>query len=66
MSVRCDQCGKSDGVVQEAWICDPGDQPIMAWLHRECEAAFSERLGSARALGEITDILNELPAADAA
>jgi hypothetical protein len=41
---RCDQCGKSTGIVQEAWICDPGEQPIMAWLHRECEAAFLQRL----------------------
>jgi hypothetical protein len=32
MSVRCDQCGKPDGVAQQAWICDPGEQPIMTWL----------------------------------
>lgn len=43
-TVRCDQCGKSDGVVQEAWICDPGELPIMAWLHREYEAAFLKGL----------------------
>jgi hypothetical protein len=43
-TVRCDQCGKSDGVAQEAWICDPGELPIMAWLHREYEAAFLKGL----------------------
>jgi hypothetical protein len=34
----------SNGTVQEAWICDPGGQPIKAWLHRECEAAFLQQL----------------------
>ena len=43
-TTRCSQRGKSDGVVQQAWICDPGEQPIVAWLHRECEAAFLKRL----------------------
>ena len=42
--MRCDQCGMSNGTVQEAWICDPGGQPIKAWLHRECEAAFLQQL----------------------
>jgi hypothetical protein len=42
--MRCNQCGKSNGTVQEAWICDPGGQPIQAWLHRECEAAFLQQL----------------------
>jgi hypothetical protein len=42
--MRCDQCGKSNGTVQEAWICDPGGQPVKAWLHRECEAVFLQRL----------------------
>jgi hypothetical protein len=44
MTKRCDQCGKSAGTVQETWTCDPGGGPIMAWLHRECEAAFLQRL----------------------
>ena len=39
-----DQCGKSAGTVQQAWICDPGGQPITARLHRECEAAFLQQL----------------------
>jgi hypothetical protein len=42
--MRCNQCGKSNGTVQEAWICDPGGQPIQAWLHRDCEAAFLQQL----------------------
>ena len=42
--MRCDQCGKSNGTLQEAWICDPGGQPLQAWLHRECESAFLQRL----------------------
>jgi hypothetical protein len=43
--MRCDQCGKSNGTVQEAWLCDPGGAPIKAWLHRKCEAAFLQQLG---------------------
>jgi hypothetical protein len=43
---ECDQCGKSTGTVQQAWICDPGGQPITARLHRECEAAFLQQAGS--------------------
>ena len=42
--MRCNQCGKSNGTVQEAWICDLGGQPIQAWLHRDCEAAFLQQL----------------------
>ena len=42
--MRCNQCGESNGTVQEAWICDPGGQPIQAWLHRDCEAAFLQQL----------------------
>ena len=42
--MKCNQCGKSNGTVQEAWICDPGGQPIQAWLHRDCEAAFLQQL----------------------
>jgi hypothetical protein len=42
--MECDQCGKSTGTVQQAWICDPGGQPITARLHRECEAAFLQQL----------------------
>ena len=42
--MRCAQCGKSNGTVQETWICDPGGAPIKAWLHRECEAAFLQQL----------------------
>ena len=44
--MECDQCGKSTGTVQQAWICDPGGQPITARLHRECEAAFLQQAGS--------------------
>jgi hypothetical protein len=25
-------------------ICDPGEEPVSAFLHRECEAAFLQRL----------------------
>ena len=42
--MECDQCGKSTGTVQQAWICDPGGQPITARLHRECEDAFLQQL----------------------
>jgi hypothetical protein len=42
--MECDQCGKSTGTAQQAWICDPGGQPITARLHRECEAAFLQQL----------------------
>ena len=42
--MECDQCGKSTGTVQQAWICHPGGQPITARLHRECEAAFPQQL----------------------
>jgi hypothetical protein len=34
----------ADGTANWAWICDPGKQPISAWLHRACETAFLERL----------------------
>ena len=44
LPMECDQCGKSTGTVQQAWICDPGGQPITARLHRECEAAFLQQL----------------------
>ena len=44
LPMECDQCGKSAGTVQQAWICDPGGQPITARLHRECEAAFMQQL----------------------
>ena len=46
LPMECDQCGKSTGTVQQAWICDPGGQPITARLHRECEAAFLQQAGS--------------------
>ena len=48
----CQRCGKSIGTVQEAWICDPGEQPIMAWLHRECEAAFLQQLDDSKAAAQ--------------
>jgi hypothetical protein len=44
LPMECDQCGKSTGTVQQAWICDPGGQPVTARLHRECEAAFLQQL----------------------
>ena len=40
--MECDQCGKSTGTVQQAWICDPGGQPITARLHRD--DAFLQQL----------------------
>ena len=43
LPMECDQCGKSTGTVQQAWICDPGGQPITARMHRECEAATWRR-----------------------
>jgi hypothetical protein len=41
---RCDQCSKSTGNVQQTWTCYPGGDPVEAWLHRECEPAFLQRL----------------------
>ena len=41
----CTICGKPGA--NETWTCDPGGEPVHAWLHRDCEAAFLKRLDAA-------------------
>jgi hypothetical protein len=48
----CTQCGSAAGTVNQASICDPGEEPITVWLHRECEAAFLRQLDSTSAYRE--------------
>jgi hypothetical protein len=43
---RCIRCGRADGALNWASVCDPGEHPISGWLHRDCEAAFLEGLNT--------------------
>jgi hypothetical protein len=38
--LRCAHCGLASNALGWVTICDPGQQPIRAWLHRECENAL--------------------------
>jgi len=36
----CTHCGGSEGLIQFVAVCDPGCEPINAWLHPSCEQAW--------------------------
>ena len=42
--LKCAECGLASDALAWVTICDPGQQPIRAWLHRECESAFLRSL----------------------
>jgi hypothetical protein len=45
---RCDQCCRSIGTVQRAFICEPAGEPVEARLHQTCEAAFLTMLDDSK------------------
>jgi hypothetical protein len=49
MTMLCTQCGKATGTINQTFTCEPGGEPIEAWLHRECEAAFLQYLDEQKA-----------------
>jgi hypothetical protein len=49
----CARCGKATGAGCQAWICDPGEEPINVWLHRDCEVAFLEHLDEIKQQGAL-------------
>jgi hypothetical protein len=48
------QCPRNDGTLNWASICEPGEQPLSGWLHRDCEPVF---------LGRHDDMIFRRPAA---
>jgi hypothetical protein len=42
----CTHCGGSEGLIQFVTLCDPGCEPINAWLHPSCEQAWLASLPS--------------------
>jgi len=42
----CTHCGGSEGLIQFVAVCDPGCEPINAWLHPSCEQAWLASLPS--------------------